>query len=77
MLQGQGMVLEGRVHIGLGGMTGVPGFGEEAEIGQLKPPHHGRCSRDVRDVPSTQVRSVREGCRKEDGLDAQVQEEQR
>jgi hypothetical protein len=76
VFQGQGMVLKGRVHIGLGGMTGVPGFGEEAEIGQLKPPHHGRCSRDVRCVPSTQVRSVSKGCRQEDGLDAQVQEEQ-
>jgi hypothetical protein len=71
------MVLEGREHIGLGGMTGVPGLREEAEIGQLKPLHHGRCSRDVRGVPSTQVRSVRECRRKKDGLDAQVQEEQR
>ena len=77
MLQGQRMVLEGRVHIGLGGMTGVPGLREKAEIGQLKPPHHGRCSRDVRGVPFTQIRSVREGRRKEDGLNAQVQEEQR
>jgi len=77
VLQGQGMVLEGREHIGLGGMTGVPGFREEAEIGQLKPLHHGRCSRDVRGVPSTQVGGVRECRRKEDCLDAQVQEEQR
>jgi hypothetical protein len=71
------MVLEGREHIGLAWMTGVPGFREEAEIGQLKPLHHGRCSHDVRGVLSTQIRSVREGRRKQDGLDAQVQEEQR
>jgi len=77
VLQRQGMVLEGREHIGLGGMTGVPGLREEAEIGQLKPLNHGRCSSDVRSVPSTQVRSVREGRRKKYGLDAQVQEEQR
>jgi hypothetical protein len=50
-------------------MAGVPCFREEAEIGQLKPVHHGRCSRNVRGVPSTQVRSVREGRRKKDGLD--------
>ena len=77
MLQRQGMVLEGREHIGLGGMTGVPGFREEAEIGQFKLLNHGRCSRDVRGVPSTQVRSVRECRCKKYGLDAQVQEEQR
>jgi hypothetical protein len=71
------MVLEGRVHIGLGRMSGVPGFREETEIGQLKPLHHGRCSLDVRGAPCSQVRSVREGCRKEDGLDTQVKEEQR
>jgi hypothetical protein len=76
VLQGQGMVLEGREHIGLGGMTGVPGLREEAEIGQLKPLHHGRCSRDVRSVTSAQVRGVREGRQKEEGLNAQVQEEQ-
>jgi hypothetical protein len=69
------MVLEGRKHIGLGWMTGVPGLREEAEISQLKLLHHGRCSRDFRGLPSTQVRSLREGRRKKDGLDAQVQEE--
>jgi len=71
------MVLEGRVPIGLGGMTGVAGLREEAEIGQLKPLHHGSSSRNVRGVPFTQIRCMREGCREEYGLDAQVQKEQR
>ena len=71
------MVLEGCMHIGLGGMTGVPGLREKAEIGQLKPPHHRRRSLDVRSAPTAQVRSVGESGGQQDGLDTQVYEEQR
>jgi hypothetical protein len=71
------MVLEGCMHIGLGGMAGVPGLREEAEIGQLKTLHHRPGLRDVRRAPAAQVRSVRESGGQQDGLDAQVYEEQR
>ena len=40
MLQGQGMVLKGRVQVGLGRMPRVPRLGEEAKVGQAVLPHH-------------------------------------
>lgn len=37
MIEGTRMVLHRRVQIRLRGMTGVPGFGEQRQIGQAKP----------------------------------------
>lgn len=42
MVQPHGMVLEGRVAVGHGGVPGVPGFGEEAEIGQAQAADEGQ-----------------------------------
>jgi hypothetical protein len=36
MVQGQGMTLERRVPICLGGVPGVPGFGKEAQVGKAQ-----------------------------------------
>jgi hypothetical protein len=41
MIQGQGMALERRVPIGLGGVSGVPGLREEAQVGKAQVLDHG------------------------------------
>jgi hypothetical protein len=36
MIQGHGVTLERRVPIGLGGVSGMPGLGEEAQVGKAQ-----------------------------------------
>jgi hypothetical protein len=40
MIQGHWMTLERRVPIGLGGVSGVPGFSEEAQVGKAQVLDH-------------------------------------
>ena len=41
MIQAHGVVLESRVAVGHGGMAGVAGFGEKAEVGEAEAPYQG------------------------------------
>ena len=36
MVEGTGMILQGRMQVGLRGMSGVAGFAEQREIGQAQ-----------------------------------------
>ena len=67
MFQGQGVILESRMQVRLGKMTGIAGLGKEAEIGQLKR--------------SDQCRPLRKrgavGSDPEEGMDQDKTQEQR
>jgi hypothetical protein len=68
------MVLERRVQIGLGRMAGVPGFGKETEIGQIKMLHQVRAFLKRRLTLHALVRRVGPRSRHQDGQDAQGKE---
>ena len=75
MLERHGMVLEGRVAVCLGGVTGVPRLGEQAEVRELEPLDEGRRFSKGRSAPDARKSRVDQRGPEERALNGDHEEE--
>jgi len=71
MVQPHGVVLEGCVPVGHGGMAGIAGFGEEAEVGEAKAAHEGQAGLSLLPGPPILGPGVQKHAQKQRRLDAE------